>query len=179
MLSKYRSSKAFVVSFTLHIIVGVIGFFFWSSEQFIADQDSINAVLMKVEEPKTKRMNRPKRPQVRRQKATVQTNQPSLKILTSNAPVTDRGFVSAAEPTQFTMGPLNLGDNTELSTESVTPASNAANGTSDHATCQKSRFTGASQKPTGQIYRKTRGTAADYLLRGSFVEYARIAVAET
>ena len=121
MLSKYRSSKAFVVSFTLHLIVGVIGFFFWSSEQFIANQDSINAVLMKVEEPKRKRMNRPKRPQVQRQKATVQTNQPSLKILTSNAPPTDRGVVSAAEPTQFTMGPLNLGDNMGLSTGSVTP----------------------------------------------------------
>ena len=121
MLSKYRSSKAFVVSFTLHLIVGVIGFFFWSSEQFIANQDSINAVLMKVEEPKRKRMNRPKRPQVRRQKANVQTNQPSLKILTSNAPPTDRGVVSAAEPTQFTMGPLNLGDNMGLSTGSVTP----------------------------------------------------------
>ena len=121
MLSKYRSSKAFVVSFTLHLIVGIIGFFFWSSEQFIANQDSINAVLMKVEEPKRKRMNRPKRPQVRRQKATVQTNQPSLKILTSNAPPTDRGVVSAAEPTQFTMGPLNLGDNVGLSTGSVTP----------------------------------------------------------
>ncbi len=121
MLSKYRSSKALVVSFALHFIAGVIGFFFWTGEQFIANQDAINAVLMKVEEPKTKRMNRPKRPQVRRQKANVQTNQPALKILTSNAPATDRGVVSAAEPTQFTMGPLNLGDNVGLSTESVTP----------------------------------------------------------
>ena len=66
MPSKYRSSKAFVVSFALHLIVGVIGFFFWTGEQFIANQDAINAVLMKVEEPKRKRMNRPKRPQVRR-----------------------------------------------------------------------------------------------------------------
>lgn len=121
MRSKYRSSKALVVSFTLHLIVGVIGFFFWSSEQFIANQDSINAVLMKVEEPKRKRMNRPKRPQVRRQKANVQTNQPSLKILTSNAPATERGVVSAAEPTKFSLGPMNLSDNVGLSTGSVTP----------------------------------------------------------
>ena len=121
MLSKYKSSKAFVVSFTLHAIAGVIGFFFWTSEQFTANQDAISAVLMKVEEPKRKRMNRPKRPQVRRQKANVQTNQPALKILTSNAPATDRGVVSAAEPTQFSLGPMNLNDNVGLSTGSVTP----------------------------------------------------------
>ena len=120
MQSKSKSSKALVVSFTLHLIAGVIGFFFWSGEQFVANQDSINAVLMKVEEPKTKRMNRPKRP-LQRQKTNVQTNQPALKILTSNAPATDRGVVSAAEPTQFTLGPLNLSDNVGLSTDSVTP----------------------------------------------------------
>ncbi len=121
MRSKYRSSKALVVSFTLHAIVGVIGFFFWTSNQFVAHQDSINAVLMKVEEPKTKRRNRPKRPQVQRQKTTVQTNQPALKILTSNAPATERGVVSAAEPTQFSLGPMNLGDNVGLSTGSIGP----------------------------------------------------------
>ena len=121
MRSKYRSSKALVVSFTLHAIVGVIGFFFWTSNQFVAHQDSINAVLMKVEEPKRKRMNRPKRPQVQRQKTTVQTNQPALKILTSSAPATDRGVVSAAEPTQFSLGPMNLDDNVGLSTGSITP----------------------------------------------------------
>jgi hypothetical protein len=120
MQSKSKSSKALVVSFTLHLIAGVIGFFFWSGEQFVANQDSISAVLMKVEEPKTKRMNRPKRP-LQRQKTNVQTNQPALKILTSNAPATDRGVVSAAEPTQFTLGPLNLSDNVGLSTDSVTP----------------------------------------------------------
>ena len=121
MQSKYKSSKALVVSFALHFIAGVIGFFFWTSDQFIANQDAISAVLMKVEEPKRKRMNRPKRPQVRRQKANVQTNQPALKILTSNAPATERGIVSAAEPTQFSLGPLNLSDNVGLSTGSVTP----------------------------------------------------------
>ena len=121
MRSKSKSSKALVVSFTLHAIVGVIGFFFWTSEQFVAHQDSINAVLMKVEEPKTKRMNRPKRPQMQKQKTTMQTNQPSLKILTSNAPATDRGVVSAAEPTKFSLAPLNLNDNTGLSTGSVAP----------------------------------------------------------
>ena len=121
MQSKYRSSKALVVSFALHFIAGVIGFFFWTSDQFVANQDAINAVLMKVEEPKRKRMNRPKRPQVRRQKANVQTNQPALKILTSNAPATERGVVSAAEPTQFSLGPLNIGDNVGLSTESIAP----------------------------------------------------------
>ena len=121
MQSKSKSSKALVVSFILHFIVGVVGFFFWPTQQFFSDQDSISAVLMKIEEPKTKRMNRPKRPQVQRQKTNVQTNQPALKILTSNAPATDRGVVSAAEPTQFTLGPLNLSDNVGLSTGSVTP----------------------------------------------------------
>ena len=121
MQSKSKSSKALVVSFTLHFIVGIMGFFFWPAQQFFSDQDSISAVLMKVEEPKTKRMNRPKRPQVQRQKTDVQTNQPALKILTSNAPATDRGVVSAAEPTQFTLGPLNLSDNVGLSTDSITP----------------------------------------------------------
>ena len=121
MQSKSKSSKALVVSFTLHFIVGIVGFFFWPTQQFFSDQDSISAVLMKIEEPKTKRMNRPKRPQVQRQKTNVQTNQPALKILTSNAPATDRGVVSAAEPTQFTLGPLNLSDNVGLSTGSVTP----------------------------------------------------------
>ena len=121
MQSKSKSSKALFVSFLLHFIVGVVGFFFWPAQQFFSDQDSINAVLMTVEEPKTKRRNRPKRPQVRRQKANVQTNQPSLKILTSNAPATERGVVSAAEPTQFSLGPLNLGDNVGLSTESIAP----------------------------------------------------------
>ena len=121
MQSKSKSSKALVVSFFLHFIVGIIGFFFWPAQQFFSDQDSISAVLMKIEEPKKKRRNRPKRPQVRRQKANVQTNQPALKILTSNAPATERGVVSAAEPTQFSLGPLNLSDNVGLSTGSVTP----------------------------------------------------------
>ncbi len=121
MQSKSKSSKALVVSFILHLIVGVVGFFFWPAQQFFSDQDSINAVLMKIEKPRTKRMNRPKRPQVRRQKTTVQTNQPSLKILTSNAPPTERGVVSAAEPTQFSLGPLNLSDNVGLSTGSIAP----------------------------------------------------------
>ena len=121
MRSKSKSSKALFVSFFLHFIVGIIGFFFWPAQQFIRDQGSINAVLMKIEEPKTKRMNRPKRPQVQRQKTTVQTNQPSLKILTSNAPTTERGVVSAAEPTQFSLGPLNLDDNVGLSTGSIAP----------------------------------------------------------
>ena len=121
MRSKSKSSKALFVSFFLHFIVGIIGFFFWPAQQFIRDQGSINAVLMKIEEPKTKRMNRPKRPQIQRQKTTVQTNQPSLKILTSNAPATERGVVSAAEPTQFSLGPLNLDDNVGLSTGSIAP----------------------------------------------------------
>ena len=121
MRSKSKSSKALFVSFFLHFIVGIIGFFFWPAQQFFSNQDSISAVLMKIEEPKTKRMNRPKRPQIQRQKTTAQTNQPSLKILTSNAPATERGVISAAEPTQFSLGPLNLDDNVGLSTGSIAP----------------------------------------------------------
>ena len=149
MLAKYRSSKAFVVSFALHAIAGVIGFFFWTSEQFIGNQDSINAVLMKVEEPKRKRMNRPKRPQVRRQKANVQTNQPALKILTSNAPATERGVVSAAEPTQFSLGPNESERQCGIINGQRCAASHATDGTGDNESHQKSRSRGTPQKPTG------------------------------
>ena len=121
MKSKSKSSKALIVSFVLHLIVGLVGVFFWPTQRTTREQGSINAVLMQVEKPKTKRMSRPKRAQVRKQKTTVQTNRPALKILTSNAPATDRGVVSAAQPTQFNLEPLDLSDGIGLSTDSVTP----------------------------------------------------------
>ncbi len=122
MKSKYRSSKALIVSFALHLIVGVVGFFFWPMQRPSLEQEAIDAVLMHVERPKVKRLNRPKRVQIRKQKATMQTNQPRLKILTSNAPATERGIVSAAEPTQFrALDSLDLSDGIGLSTGGVTP----------------------------------------------------------
>jgi len=44
----------------------------------------------------------------------VNTNQPKLKILTSNAPPTSRGVISASKPTEFSLdGSINLNTETE------------------------------------------------------------------
>lgn len=121
MKSRYRSSKALTVSFALHLIVGVIGFFLWPTQKLRLEQNAVNAVLMKVERPKTKRLSRQKRVQVKKQvKATSQTNRPRLKILTSNAPLSERGIASAAEPMPFrALDSLDLSGG--LTTRVVTP----------------------------------------------------------
>ena len=97
---KYKSSTSLLISVGLHLIVGIIGFFFWFSITPSRHADSIDAIFTAVEEPKTKRITPPKRQQIRKQTAQS-TNQPNMKILTSNQPVTHRGVVSAAEPTAF------------------------------------------------------------------------------
>ncbi len=97
---KARSSTSLLISFALHLIVGVIGFFFWFNVAPSRHADNIDAIFTTVEEPKTKRITPPKRQQIRKQ-TEQSTNQPNMKILTSNQPVTHRGVVSAAEPTAF------------------------------------------------------------------------------
>ena len=97
---KSRSSTSLLISFALHLIVGIIGFFYWFSVVPSHNADSIDAIFTDVEPPKTKRITPPKRPQIRKQ-TTQSTNQPQMKILTSNQPATQRGVVSAAEPTEF------------------------------------------------------------------------------
>ena len=102
MVSKHKSGKAFGVSIIIHIIAGVVGFFFWPNAELQLDEGAVDAVLMKVEKPRVKRISRPKRARIRnRTETNLTTNQPNLKVLTSNAPVTQRGVVSAAAPTKI------------------------------------------------------------------------------
>ena len=102
MVSKHKSGKAFGVSIIIHIIAGVVGFFFWPNSELQLDEGAVDAVLMKVEKRRVKRISRPKRARIRnRTETNLTTNQPNLKVLTSNAPVTQRGVVSAGAPTKL------------------------------------------------------------------------------
>ncbi|MYB93686.1 VWA domain-containing protein [Candidatus Poribacteria bacterium] len=97
---KSKSSKAFLVSVLLHLGVGVLGFFYWFSTAPMRETSSINALFVKEEKPKVRRVTPPKRAQIVQNK-TRDVSQQRLKILTSNAPVSSRGVVSAAEPAPF------------------------------------------------------------------------------
>ena len=119
MKSRPKLSGALIVSILLHAIVGVIGFYFWIDSGPANQQDSISAVFMKVDKPKLKRKTAPKRARIRK-RTSDQTNSPRLKVLTSNAPVTSRGVVSATTPTEFSAtGSLDLSDGMGLDTNSV------------------------------------------------------------
>ena len=97
---KYKSSASLFISFAFHLIIGIIGFFYWFNTMPSHHADSIDAIFTTVEDPKTKRITPPKRTQIRRDTAQT-TNQTNLKILTSNQPVSQQGVVSASEPTVF------------------------------------------------------------------------------
>ena len=97
---KSKSSKALLISVLLHAGVGVLGLFYWFGTNPQRNADSINALLIMEEKPKVRRVPRRKRVEMM-QKRTRDTNQPRLKILTSNQPATTRGVVSAAEPAPF------------------------------------------------------------------------------
>ena len=97
---KVKSSASFLVSIALHLIVCVIGFFYWFGVNPSQHADTIDAFFTSVEEPKNKRITPPKRPKIQRE-TTQNTSQAKMKILTSNAPPTQRGAVSAAEPSEF------------------------------------------------------------------------------
>jgi len=106
---KYKSSTSLLISFALHLIVGVIGIYYWFNVAPSNYADTMDAIFTKAEPPK-KRLTPPKRTQIKREN-TPTTNQPRLKILTSNQPVTHRGVVSAAEPTAFqTTDQVNIGE---------------------------------------------------------------------
>ena len=113
-----KSSKALLISVLLHLGVGVLGLFYWFGTNPQRNTDSINALLIMEEKPKVRRVQRRKRVEMMR-KRTRDTNQPRLKILTSNQPATTRGVVSAAEP-----APFQAFDNNDLS-EPVGPTSTA------------------------------------------------------
>lgn len=95
-----KSGTSLLISFVLHLIIGIIGFFYWFGVAPSSHTDSMDAIFTAVEEQKTKRITPPKRTQIRRE-TTQNTSQPNLKILTSNQPASHRGVVSAAEPTPF------------------------------------------------------------------------------
>lgn len=97
---KTKSSASFLISFALHLIVCIIGFFYWFGVNPSQHVDNIDAFFTSVEEPKNKRITPPKRPKIQRE-TTQSTSQAKMKILTSNAPPTQRGAVSAAEPSEF------------------------------------------------------------------------------
>ena len=97
---KSKSSKAFLVSVLLHLGVGVLGLFYWFSTAPMRETSSINALFVREDKPKVRRVTPPKRAQIVQEK-TRDVSQQRLKILTSNAPVSSRGVVSAAEPAPF------------------------------------------------------------------------------
>ena len=97
---KSKSSKAFLISVLLHLGVGVLGIFYWFGTAPMREDSSINALFVKEEKPKVRRITPPKRAQIT-QKRTRAVSQQRLKILTSNAPVSNRGVVSAADPAPF------------------------------------------------------------------------------
>ena len=97
---KYKSSTSLFISFAFHLIIGIIGFFYWFNTLPSHDVDSIDAIFTTLEDPKTKRITPPKRTQIRRDTAQT-SNQTNLKILTSNQPVSQQGVVSASELTVF------------------------------------------------------------------------------
>ncbi len=119
MKLNFKLSGALIVSTLLHVIVGVVGFFFWLNTASVPHQDSIGAVLIKVDRPKLERKLRPKRAQIR--KSTLnETNQPRLKVLTSNTPVTERGVFTAEEPAKFSAVEfLQFSDGAALDTNGI------------------------------------------------------------
>ncbi len=104
-----RSSTSLLISIVLHVIVAIIGIFYWFGVAPTNPEESMDAFFTKVEPPK-KRITPPKRTQIKRQN-TPTTNQSKVKILTSNQPATHRGVVSASEPTAFhTTEQVNIGE---------------------------------------------------------------------
>ena len=97
---KSKSSKAFLVSVLLHLGIGVLGLFYWFSTAPMRETSGLNALFVREEKPKVRRVTPPKRAQIVQNK-TRDVSQQRLKILTSNAPVSSRGVVSAAEPAPF------------------------------------------------------------------------------
>ncbi len=107
---KSKSGKFFLISVTLHAILGILGFFYWFGASPTREADSISALLIMEEKIKVRRTTPPKRTQMPK-KTTQDVSQPRLKILTNNEPISNRGVVSASEATPFQQfGALNLDD---------------------------------------------------------------------
>ena len=109
-----RSFGAFGISSLLHMVLIVI-LAFYILQQTISNQyDPIYSEILVAEPEKIKRVIPRKRIEFQKPNVSkVNVDQPNLKILTSNAPPTDRGVISASKPTEFSLdGPINL--NTEV-----------------------------------------------------------------
>ena len=130
-MSLKRSFGALGTSFFLHMVLVVI-LALYILQQTISDQQNIIYSEILVAEPmKVKRVAPRKRRELQKRNISkVHTNQPNLKILTSNAPPTDRGVVSASKPTEFSLdGPINLNADTEdLGTAISVPQKSASLG---------------------------------------------------
>jgi len=97
----HRSNLALTLSVVIHLSISIIGFYFWIPAEEEGRVDRIEGALMETPKQRIKRIIPPKRIQLQKRKVTTPTDQTRLKILTSNAPVSDRGIVSAAQPTRF------------------------------------------------------------------------------
>ena len=108
-----RSFGAFGISSLLHMVLIVILALYILQQTISNQQDTIYSEILVAEPKKNKRMIPRKRIELQKRNISkVNTNQPKLKILTSNAPPTSRGVISASKPTEFSLdGPINL--NTE------------------------------------------------------------------
>ena len=108
-----RSFGAFGISSLLHMVLIVILALYILQQTISNQQDTIYSEILVAEPEKIKRVIPRKRIELQKRNISkVNTNQPKLKILTSNAPPTSRGVISASKPTEFSLdGSINL--NTE------------------------------------------------------------------
>lgn len=138
-----RSFGAFGISFLLHVVLIIILAFYILQQKISNQQDAIYSEILVAEPIKVKRVTPRKRIELQKRNISkVNTNQPKLKILTSNAPPTDRGVVSASKPTEFSLdGSISLNTETEnLGTGISIPQKSA------HLGKMIGRTTGSNQK---------------------------------
>lgn len=98
-----RSNSAFVASLLLHLLVCIVGYYFWIPPNQDSRIDQIEGVMVEIPKQRIKRVVPPKRVQIQRREVTTPTNQTNIKILTSNVPLSDRGVVTASKATRFDM----------------------------------------------------------------------------
>ena len=110
-----RSFGAFGISSLLHMVLIVILALYILQQTISNQQDTIYSEILVAEPKKNKRMIPRKRIELQKRNISkVNTNQPNLKILTSNAPPTSRGVISASKPTEFSLDrSINLNTETE------------------------------------------------------------------
>ena len=138
-----RSFGAFGISSLLHMVLIVILALYILQQTINNQQDTIYSEILVAEPKKTKRVIPRKRIELQKRNISkVNTNQPKLKILTSNAPPTNRGVISASKPTEFSLdGPINLNTEAENLGEGISIPKKSA-----HLGKMIGRSTGVNQK---------------------------------